>query len=94
MISDKGLLTLPALPLLYKIDLNDTRTGTRESITSLALAHIANHCPNLRIAYFRRCINITDDGKVVAQLPLIAMVTHFSILSCGFSLVAVLCVFC
>ncbi|XP_067930515.1 protein AMN1 homolog [Watersipora subatra] len=62
MISDRGLMELPNLSNLYKIDLNDTRTGTRDSVTSLALRHIASCCPNLRIAYFRRCINISDEG--------------------------------
>ena len=62
LISDQGLLSLPWLPYLRKIDLNDTRTGTRDSVTSAGVEHVAKQCPNLQIAYFRRCRFICDKG--------------------------------
>ena len=62
LISDQGLLSLPWLPYLRKIDLNDTRTGTRDSVTSAGVEHVAKQCSNLQIAYFRRCRFICDKG--------------------------------
>lgn len=63
LISDLGLLLLPKLAYLRKLDLNDTRTGTRDSVTSDSLVHVAKQCPNLQIAYFRRCRNVCDRGE-------------------------------